>query len=484
MASTKTTATFTSEFRHEFETEREDWLRRRFVRYASVVAALGILLVLSNVFFIVARGQNLDAVGYTKVGIWGVMSGAYISCLLYVRRSTRTYRREILNLVFWLILTNGLLQLVPTAILVFQSGEVAQPGLVWLGSIFMTHLLACLFLPWTPWESFKPILPLLFIHLVIALVSGDSWIVKVVAILLSPFVAVPGVLICWLRDSRFRSKFQLKAFRGRYAEMKRELVDARRLHESLFPEPIGVGPIRFSYVYEPMRQIGGDYLYAHTTPDGESMSVVLIDVTGHGIPAALTVNRLHGELERLFAEDPGINPGEALRLLNKYVHLTLATHSVYVTAVCMRIDTERAEVEFASGGHPPAYIRAVDGTIEELQATSFVLGACADCDYDPEPITRRFGPGDALIAFTDGAMEARDDKGAMFGLNRLRSLLAASRPHPEHGWAGALLTAVEQFRFGPPGDDTLVIEISRPLDWSATSRSKEAQRIPAGPAKV
>jgi sigma-B regulation protein RsbU (phosphoserine phosphatase) len=132
----------------------------------------------------------------------------------------------------------------------------------------------------------------------------------------------------------------------------------------------------------------------------------------------------------------------------------------------MRIDTRESLLEFASGGHPPAYLRAVDGTIDELQATSFVLGACADKDYDPEPITRRFGPGDALIAFTDGAMEARNDKGAMFGLDRLRSLLVGSPPHPETGWAGSLLSAVEDFRFGPPGDDTLVIEIARPLDMS------------------
>src|SRR5690606_28540475 len=100
---------------------------------------------------------------------------------------------------------------------------------------------------------------------------------------------------------------KLRALATRYGEFRRELTDARRIHESLFPKPKCEGDVHFLYLYEPMRQIGGDYLFVSCAPtdDGrrEMLSFVVIDVTGHGIPAALTVNRLHGELSRLFAED-------------------------------------------------------------------------------------------------------------------------------------------------------------------------------------
>lgn len=75
--------------------------------------------------------------------------------------------------------------------------------------------------------------------------------------------------------------------RGRYVEMHRELVDARRIHESLFPAPTCEGNISVRYAYEPMRQIGGDYLFCKHTlaPAGnQRLNMVMLDVTGHGIP--------------------------------------------------------------------------------------------------------------------------------------------------------------------------------------------------------
>src|SRR5207253_7984992 len=139
-------------------------------------------------------------------------------------------------------------------------------------------------------------------------------------------------------------------------------------HEALFPAPIAHGPLRFEYRYQPMLQIGGDYLYSRFSPStggaAPAFNLLLMDVTGHGIAAALTVNRLYGEVERLFAEDPHAGPGEVLSALNRYVHLTLATHSVYVTALCLRIDQHSGTLEYASGGHPPAFLCAVNGTID------------------------------------------------------------------------------------------------------------------------
>lgn len=340
-----------------------------------------------------------------------------------------------------------------------------------LFEILITHVLACAFLPWTARESMRPILPLLVINAVVTLImltylrwlgmtSSQSWIFAGTMILFSPLVASPGASLCWWRHSRFRDEVTSRLVRGRYAEMRRELTDARRIHESLFPKMLVDGPITFSYVYEPMRQIGGDYLYVQTIPgDVKGLHLVIMDVTGHGIPAALTVNRLHGELQRIFAEQPTIAPGEVLRLLNRYVNLTMADHALFVTALCLRVDPSRQKVEYASGGHPPAYIRTVDGFVHELPATTYLLGAEPDQFFQPGQAEAQFRPGDRIAAFTDGAIEARGPAGKMIGLAGMRALIAKTETRSERHWASKLLQSIDQFRAGPPSDDTLVVEI-------------------------
>jgi hypothetical protein len=376
-----------------------------------------------------------------------------------------------------LLFTDGVLGIV------FRAANLPAGG--WL-FFAMTHLIACILLPLTPRQAIWPVLAVAGVSALSRLfVEGGDWAPHILSIFFSPVVGVPGTLIAWFRHSRRVGDFKAQFFYSRYGEMRRELVDARKLHESLFPAPVTAGPVRVNYSYEPMRQIGGDFLYVFRTPADDGIGVVtnivLLDVTGHGIPAALTVNRLHGELERVFAEDPSSGPGHVLRLLNRYVHLTLSHHSVYVTALCIRIDPTRHELAYASGGHPPAFLRGVDGTIDELHSTSLVLGAAADVDFDALPETRRFAPGDTLIAYTDGAIECRDQTGKMLKISGLQRLVASGEA-PAGQWAGTVLDAVTRFRFGPPADDTLVVEVHRPLRSDSISQRVEVARMEGGVA--
>lgn len=200
-----------------------------------------------------------------------------------------------------------------------------------------------------------------------------------------------------------------------------------------------------------------------------------MDVTGHGIPAALTVNRLYGELKRIFAENPGASPGVVLRLLNSYVHLTLSSHAVFVTALCLRVDCRSDTLEYASGGHPPAFLRCSDGTIDRLDSTTFVLGVVLGEEFDPEQRTLKFGAGDCLIAYTDGAIEARGKSGRYLGVAGMQRIVAGS---PIDGdWPTTILRAVEQHRHGPSCDDTLVIELYRAGRDRPSGDTTEARRV-------
>jgi len=341
------------------------------------------------------------------------------------------------------------------------TAMVAASG---LASIFITHLFACLFLPLTPWESFRPLIPLLIINGAITLYYSGVSIIPLLAVIATPLVGLPGAGICWWRHSRFRDRFTTKLVKSRYTELKQELTSARQIHESLFPRPILEGLIRLDYRYEPMRQIGGDYLYARSSAD--SLTIVIIDVTGHGISAALAVNRLHGEIDRQFGENPDVGPGEILDGMNAYLHYALATHSVYATALCIRVDTRANSLRWASAGHPPAFIRAVDGTIDRLESTTLVLGACRGDDFQPAERSIPFGLGDVLIAYTDGATEARNQQGKMLSVAGFERLVACVQPHTcskTGDWCAGVLQMVDTYRFGPVQDDTLIVEISRPI---------------------
>lgn len=470
-------APYTADLKHEFEAETTQLLRGRFLLFNGLLGIVWLLFLILSLYWL---GFEL----ISKVGGWERLSLssassalftlnrgtlprpffdlvaiiAYSASFVAVRRGSVT-DQDLLRLTFWLVFLDGALRIVMAWLEVGHS--------IGLGGTILCHVIAASILPWTARDAIRPMALILALFAVLVLAGADSsWSGKIWAIVWSLFFAVPGTLIAWMRHSRRLDTYRNRFFQRRYGELRRELVDARRIHEALFPAPVNSGPIRFAYQYEPMRQIGGDYLYATRARQGEQadrFSVVMLDVTGHGIPAALTVNRLHGELERVFAEQPDASPGDVLKLLNRYIHLTLANHSVYVTALCLRVDCSNDHLEYASGGHPPAFLRAVDGTIHELPSTSFVLGACADADFDPDPKSLRFGKGDVIIGYTDGAIEARDRSGRMLGVKGFAKLVAFTTPDPQLGWTGTLLRAVEQHRYGPPADDTLVIEIARPV---------------------
>lgn len=490
---------FTSDFHQQFEAETAHLLRRRFMWFTGLAAAVGLLTLLFVLLLMLAAvwetekspidAHTLRTGLVLQLAHTTLSTGLYAGLFLYVWK-WRPTRHRVLALSFWAIVIGGSLHILRNGVSLFvlsPPGGVPPwtTGLVIYG-VLPAHVIACAFLPWTPAEAARPIGPLVALNaLLVMILPGQSVVSRLTMIVLSPFAGAPGVVIAWLKHTRRMQHFKVRFLQHRYGEIRRELVDARRIHEALFPRPIRSGPIRLDYRYEPMQLIGGDYLYARSAParGGEppSFNVLLLDVTGHGIAAALTVNRLYGEVERLYAEDPDASPGDVLRALNRYVHLTLATHSVYATALCLRLDPARGLVEYASGGHPPAFLRGVDGTLEELTSTAFVLGACPDSHFDPAPQRRPFGPGDALIAYTDGAIEAMNESGRFLGVAGLQRVLAA-RGGPDGaagGWTDRIMRAVEAHRLGPPRDDTIVVEITRPLDQPAgLAASRDAARAP------
>ncbi len=472
-----TSATFTSDFHEEFEAETLDLLRNRLLWLTGLVGAAALIGWVWGIAAYFFGGPGVgELTHFVLFAVYGAMAaGAYLGTFVLVRQGLKS-REQLWDLAHWLVVFDGSLRIIFHALGI--TSALGVPGVI------IAHTLASIVLPWKASRAMLPMIPILGVYVVTLLIR--AWLGQIganaviVQSLLSPLVAVPGCLVCLVKHSRRVEEFKLRFLQQRYGEIRHELLSARQIHESLFPKPIADGPVKFSYRYEPMRHIGGDFLYAHPASD-DRLNLVVLDVTGHGIAAALTVNRLHGELERIFAEQPDAAPGDVLRLLNKYVHLTLATHSVYVTAMCVRVDPQRDILEYASGGHPPAFLRAVDGTVEDLPSTAFVLGACPDEAFDSDQKSVRFTAGDTLIAYTDGAIEVRNRDGRMLGTAGMRRIIATSKAAQPGAWAEQVLAAVGRHREGQAIDDTLVIEVTRDVVRKAARLADEARTArPAG----
>ncbi len=467
-------AALSPELQTRLDGERDRWLRRRFRLYYTVLmwSALAGTLVLAQAL---ARGP----VGSARLTILGglfftILCAAVAAYpLAYIARREQPPARSLLRVSYVVTSTLAALLIFPSAALGEVITEILRarghpfasvgPMLPWAICFLFIHVLASLALPWRPAQAFRAyaffsgaVTPFLL------LAANDSPKFKVIGLTLIWAIGVPGMLICALRQSRFARNFRLRAFDEHVAESRQELEQARAIHDALFPEPITDGPARVAFAYEPMRSIGGDFLYARRHDSG--VSIVLVDVTGHGIPAALTVNRLHGELDRLFGERPDASPGLVLHHLNSYLHFALARHSVYATAFCASLSSvsgssPRANLRWASGGHPPAFVRGASGELRRLDSTALVLGAAPPDDFEHGEQTDTLAPGERLIAYTDGATEARNAAGDMLRIDGFASLLRA------HSAAGgstpdSALAALRRFRSGPPTDDTLIVELA------------------------
>lgn len=276
--------------------------------------------------------------------------------------------------------------------------------------------------------------------------------------------AVPALVVAVIRfwfDRTARERTMLEAKVNAFGN---ELDRARSVHDAMFPDPLS-GEIIFEYTYDPLLGIGGDFLHTHVHEPSGRVTLTLLDVSGHGLAAALTVNRLFGELERICAEHPDeVTPALLMGGLNRYVHLVMAKHSLYATAACVLIDPKLCELQWAVAGHPPPLLRRKGGTVEDLECTSLILGAVGPAEFDPAQQSIAIGIGDTVVLYTDGTFESRNDQGEFFGLDRLRTTLAFDTPPRE--WSTFIAHAVEQFRGRHRGrsqlieDDLLVASLS------------------------
>jgi sigma-B regulation protein RsbU (phosphoserine phosphatase) len=242
--------------------------------------------------------------------------------------------------------------------------------------------------------------------------------------------------------------------------LEQELAVGRRIQLSLLPASMPTAPgWEFGAVYQAAREVGGDFYDFLAAPGRRgSLDVMIGDVTGKGVPAALLMASTRAVLRA--SVDAASLPSDVLRRTNHHLVRDGRT-GLFVTALYLSLDLERGDVVLANGGHDlPLWIHGPERRTRLIASRSAILGAFPDLDLEDRRI--RLDPGDSLVLYTDGVTEARDRRGRLFGERRLRAAAAASASESAGTIAQRLTEAVHEFSRGVPmADDLTVVVIKR-----------------------
>ena len=241
---------------------------------------------------------------------------------------------------------------------------------------------------------------------------------------------------------------------GRLAGVERELATARRIQQAILPERVPeLQRFRLDVTYLPMTEVAGDF-YDFLDVSGPRGTVLVADVSGHGVPAALIASMV--KVAAASHAGSAADPGALLSGVSRTLDGQLGGQ--FLTAMCLHLDADRGEVAYAGAGHPPLlHWRAAERTLDALNSEGILIGL-AGSHYASRMV--RVQPGDRLLAYTDGVLEATSPDGAFFGDERFHAVIAERAAHSGADLARAIVDEMVRWCGRPVGfedDVTLVV---------------------------
>lgn len=204
--------------------------------------------------------------------------------------------------------------------------------------------------------------------------------------------------------------------------VEQELTTARRIQSSIIPaSPPAVPELQIASCYQPMTAVAGDFFDFLKTSE-TSLTILVADVSGHGVPAALVASMLKVSFaaQREHAHSP------ALVLAGLNAMLCGSLGGQYVTVACAAIDLAANTITYAGAGHPPGLLfRRKHGDVLPLAENGLFIGPFPQATYSEMAVT--FEPGDKLLLYTDGIVEAAGLDGLEFGQKNVEELLRHSK---------------------------------------------------------
>lgn len=251
-----------------------------------------------------------------------------------------------------------------------------------------------------------------------------------------------------LREAREQLARQLDA-------VNHELEMARQIQLSILPHDIPkMDGLEIVARYVPMSSVAGDF-YDFIEVDKTHLGILIADVSGHGLPAALIASMLQVALTAQVHH--ASDPGRVLSGLNEA--LCGKFQQNFVTAAYLYLDLEARTIRYAGAGHPPMLLwHGKNSAIEEVCENGLVLGQFPEGAY--ECVTVQAGPGDRILLYTDGVLEARNPSAEQFGHERLDGFLKQNSALTGDAFTDKLLEALwkwSQLAMGESQSDDITL---------------------------
>lgn len=238
----------------------------------------------------------------------------------------------------------------------------------------------------------------------------------------------------------------------RLLAIENELEIAREIQNSILPnEAPEVSKLEVSAVYRPMTAVAGDF-YDFIPVDRNKLGVLVADVSGHGVPAALIAAMIKVAMQSVVpcAHDPR----EVMRGLNRI--LTAQLRGQFVTAAYLWLDTQNGKALYSAAGHPPL-LRWRGEKLERIESNGLLFGVMADSDYPM--FEMELDSGDRFLLYTDGVVEPENASGESFGDTRLEQVIRELRSHSPAELSRQLLNELSRWQpaaFTQQDDITLI----------------------------
>jgi PAS domain S-box-containing protein len=218
--------------------------------------------------------------------------------------------------------------------------------------------------------------------------------------------------------------------------IEQELRVARMIQHTLLPKSLPeLEGHEIAAYYQPAREVGGDFYDFLRLPDGR-LGLFVGDVSGKGVPAAIVMAITRTLLRSAYHLG---SPGEILKQVNDSL-LPDIPPNMFVTCLAALLDSRTGRLQYANAGHDLPYLRHAEG-VSKLQATGMPLGLMPDMSYEQKEITLE--PGESILLYSDGLVEAHDPRREMFGFPRMQGHVSA---HPEGATLiDSLLAELERF---------------------------------------
>ncbi len=233
-----------------------------------------------------------------------------------------------------------------------------------------------------------------------------------------------------------------------------EAESAREIQQALMPKELpGIERCQLAAECLPARIVGGDYYDAVRLADSR-VAIVIGDVSGKGMPAALLMSNLQA-IVRAFAH-AGFAPNELCARANQLIAANVAPGK-YITFFYAVLDTEQMRLDYCNAGHNPPLLHHRGGVTETLSEGGPVLGILPDATFAHG--SAELKSGDVLALYTDGITEAVDDKDEEFGEERLKAVLTSQTANARE-CRDEIVAAVSRFANGIFHDDVTVLVAS------------------------